>query len=110
MDETTVYRTWDESLAEMAVELLRAEGISARKVADIARSVYPFTMDGLGEIEIVVPEDDAQEALDILAARFSEDDLSEFDGGESEGEHEEERFSRDGYRGGEFGKYDDETE
>lgn len=78
MDETTVYRTWDESLAEMAVDLLRSEGINARKMSDVPRSIYPFTMDGLGEIEVVVPKNDAKEALDILTARFSETDLGEY--------------------------------
>lgn len=72
MHEVTVYRTWDESMAEMALGLLRAEGIEAWKVADVPRSVYPVNVDGLGEIEIVVPEEDAQDALDILAIRFSE--------------------------------------
>ncbi|MHB9028209.1 MAG: putative signal transducing protein [Candidatus Latescibacterota bacterium] len=75
MDDVTVYRTWDESMAEMAIGLLRAEGINAWKVADVPRSVYPVSVDGLGEIEIVVPEDEAQEALDILAVRFSEGEL-----------------------------------
>lgn len=75
MEDITVYRTWDESMAEMAIDLLRSEGIEARKVSDVPRSVYPLTLDGLGEIEIVVPEDEAQEALEILSARFSEDDM-----------------------------------
>ena len=84
MEETTVYRTWDESMAEMALDLLRSEGIEARKVSDVPRSIYPFTMDGLGVIEVVVPEDEAQEALEILAARFSEDDMGIVEEGDSE--------------------------
>jgi len=111
MDETTVYRTWDESMAEMAVDLLRSEGIEARRLSDVPRSVYPFTMDGLGEIEIVVPEDDAQDALDIRAARFSEGDIEDFgeeDPGEDYEEHE--HFDHDRYYGDEFGKYQDEEE
>ncbi len=111
MDETTVYRTWDESMAEMAVDLLRSEGIEARRMSDMSRSIYPFTMDGLGEIEIVVPDDDAQDALDILAARFSEGDIEEL-GDDELGEEfdEHERFDHDRYYGDEFGKYQDEEE
>jgi hypothetical protein len=96
MVETTVYRTWDESFAEMAVDLLRAEGIEARKVADVPRSIYPITMDGLGEIRVVVQEEDAQEALDILAARFSETDLGDYGDEEfKEDEEYNERYSDD---------------
>jgi len=72
MDEVTVYRSWDEPMADMAIGLLRAEGLNARKLTDVARSVHPFTFDGLGEIEIRVPADEAEKAADILAARFSE--------------------------------------
>ncbi len=72
MSEVTVYRTWEESMASMALDLLHAEGIHARRVSVMPRSVYPVSVDGLGEIEIVVSEDEAQEALDILAVRFSE--------------------------------------
>lgn len=100
MDEVTIYRTWEETMADMAVGLLRAEGIRARKLADMPRSVYPVSVDGLGEIEIVVPENEAQDALDILAVRFSEGDpglptdedpdLSDLDDGEPGIDPEEE--------------------
>jgi hypothetical protein len=93
MNETTVYRTWDESFAEMAVDLLRSEGIEARKVADVPRSIYPVTMDGLGEIRVVVPEENSKEALDILAARFSETDFEEY--GEEESDEYGERYEHD---------------
>lgn len=85
MDEVTIFTTWDEPMADMAVGLLEAEGISARKRTDVARSVHPFSVDGLGKIEICVPEEEAERALDIIAARFSEqgitpEDISEIDG------------------------------
>jgi len=84
MEETIVFTTWDEPMADMAVGLLEAEGISARKRTVVARSVHPFSVDGLGEIQICVPEEEAEIALDIIAARFSErgitpEDISEAD-------------------------------
>ena len=79
MDETTVYRTWDESMAEMALGLLQAEGIDARKGYNVPRSIYPITMDGMGEIDIVVPDDEARIALEILAVRFSDDNMAVLD-------------------------------
>ncbi len=86
-------------------------GIEARKVSDVPRSIYPFTMDGLGEIEIVVPEDDAQNALDILAARFSDGDIEDIGEEELAEEFDEhDRFDRDRYYGDEFGKYQDEED
>lgn len=97
MEETTVYRTWDESMAEMALDLLRSEGLEARKTSDMTRSVYPFTMDGLGEIEILVPEDEAKEALEILAARFSEGDMGAIDDDEiSESDFETDDYTEPG--------------
>lgn len=75
MGETTVYRTWDESMANMAVDLLRSEGIDARMISDVPRSIYPFTFDGLGKIQIIVPEENSQDALEILAVRFSDGEV-----------------------------------
>ena len=80
MADVTVYRTWDEPMADMCVGLLRAEGLNPLKVTDIVRSVHPFTVDGLGEIEVRVPEDESVRADEIISARFSEaEDVSNSD-------------------------------
>jgi len=70
-EELSVFKTWDEPIADMAVGLLEQEGIAARKVSNMARSVYPFTFDGLGEIQIWVAIEDAEKAKEILEVRFS---------------------------------------
>lgn len=85
MDDVTVYRTWDEAMADMAAGLLAAEGISARKISPMPRSLFPTTMNGLGEIRIAVPGRDARRAAEILAARFSEGENGD-DGGDNSGE------------------------
>jgi len=72
VSETTVYVTWDEPMADMAVGLLRAEGIRAVKRDSGLRSTYAVTVDGLGEIEVRVPAEDAERAREILEVRFSE--------------------------------------
>ena len=72
MDEVTVFRTYDEPMADMAVDLLKSEGITARKLTNVVKSVLPFTVDGLGIIEIRVPEIDGEKAREIIAVRFSE--------------------------------------
>jgi hypothetical protein len=72
MDDITILRTWDEPTADMAVNLLRNEGITVIKIPDAVRGILAFTLDGLGEIEIRVPENDAERAKEILDVRFSE--------------------------------------
>ena len=74
MKEVVVLETWDEPMADMAVGLLRAEGITAHKRDSGLRSSLALTVDGLGEIEVRVPAEDADRAAEILAARFSETD------------------------------------
>ena len=78
MKNVVVFTTWDEPLADMAMNFLRAEGISAVKTGEVPRSVLPFTIDGLGQIAIRVPEAEAGQAREIIAVRFSEEDLDEF--------------------------------
>ena len=75
MNEVTVYRTWDEPMADMAIDLLKSEGINAVRIADVPRNVLPCTMDGLGEIEVRVSVEDSEKALEILAVRFSEGEI-----------------------------------
>ena len=56
----------------MALDFLRADGIHAISNSAVPRSVLPFTVDGLGEIEIRVPEESAERAVEIIAVRFSD--------------------------------------
>ena len=83
MKEVAVYVTGVEPMADMAVDLLREEGVIARKSAYHPElSSYPF--DSFGDIIVFVPEFAAPQALEILSARFSgmedgetDDDLEE---------------------------------
>jgi hypothetical protein len=70
MKEVTVFVTGVEPMADMAMDLLRAEGIPARKSV-YYRELSNYPLDGLGKVEVTVPETAAQQALDILSARFS---------------------------------------
>jgi len=76
MNDITVFETWDEPMADMALGLLRAEGIQAFKKDSGLRSTYVISVDGLGEIAIRVPEADAERAREILSARFSDYDTA----------------------------------
>ena len=77
MEDVTVFKTWEEPMADMAVDFLRVEGINAIKLSDVPKSVFPFTVDGLGEIEIRVPEEDVEKSIGIIAVRFSEKNISD---------------------------------
>ncbi len=79
MKDVTIFRTWEEPIADMAIDFLKTEGIIAVKVSDVPRSIFPTTMDGIGEIEIRVPEEDVEKAIEIIAVRFSENNISDLD-------------------------------
>lgn len=72
MQDIIVYTTWDEPMADMALGLLKAEGIAAYKRDSGLRSSLAITIDGLGVIELLVPEGDAERACELIEARFSE--------------------------------------
>ena len=72
MKDVVVYSTWDEPIAVMAVDLLVSEDIPAFKRDSGLRSSIVITMDGLGEIDVLVPEEFAERAKEILATRFSD--------------------------------------
>ena len=58
--------TWDDGEAEMIRQLLESYGIPVQMVSDVAHSVYPITLDGLGEVRILVPENKLAEARALL--------------------------------------------
>lgn len=53
--------------AEPIVAALRANGIPARLVGEALGSVYGLTLDGLGEVAVVVPAPYAEAARELLA-------------------------------------------
>ena len=63
---------WNDSEANLVRSLLESYGIPATVSSDVPHSVYPLTVDGLGEIRISVAEDDREEAVRILQAHQAE--------------------------------------
>ncbi|MBZ5637868.1 MAG: DUF2007 domain-containing protein [Acidobacteriia bacterium] len=81
-------RTWSDGEAEIVRHLLEAYGIPCQVVSDVTHMLLPLTVDGLGEIRILVPASSLEEAVGLLAEhrRRGFDPVS---GGEdSEGESE----------------------
>lgn len=54
--------------AEPILAALRASGIPARTVGEALGSVYGLTLDGLGVVAVVVPEEHAEAARELVAA------------------------------------------
>jgi hypothetical protein len=59
-------KTWTDGEAEMVRQLLASYGIPCQVVSDITHAIYPFTVDGLGEIQILVPASSLESARNIL--------------------------------------------
>ncbi|ABC76515.1 putative signal transducing protein [Syntrophus aciditrophicus] len=55
---------------------LKAEGIATRLSYEIAGVLYATTVDGLGEVKILVPETDLERAQKALEQSYKDDDLS----------------------------------
>ncbi len=74
---------WNDGEAELVRHLLDAYGIPCQVVSAVPHSVYPFTVDGLGEIRILVPASRHEEASALLAEHRRKG-LESVPGGEDE--------------------------
>lgn len=74
-----IFSTDRDSVAELVKSTLESYGITAILKQSIAHSVYPFTVDGLGEVKIMVLKADKEKAEEILKENFlnSEDNQEE---------------------------------
>jgi hypothetical protein len=71
-DFKLVHKAWGPSEAEVIKSFLQSHGISCILKGLVVQSVHPFSMDGLGEIKIFVPEKDYAHAKNLLKSRESE--------------------------------------
>ncbi len=65
-DPVTVWEAQGEAEAQTIRAFLEGQGIPAAFRGESARTVYGFTMNGLGKVEIQVPAELADEARDLL--------------------------------------------
>ncbi len=61
-----VRRVWGLSEAEVIKSFLASHGITCIFRGEMVQAVYPITVDGLGEIKIMVAESDYELARDLL--------------------------------------------
>ncbi|MCD6521612.1 DUF2007 domain-containing protein [Candidatus Calescamantes bacterium] len=67
-----VYTAKDEFEANLIKGLLESEGIPCNLITQVPHSVYPFTVDGLAEVQIMVREEDADRAREIIESKEGE--------------------------------------
>ena len=72
----TVYRASGELEAHVIKGLLESNGIPCMLRSDAAFSVHAFTVDGMGEVKVVVLESMAEEARRIVADNIDSEDAS----------------------------------
>jgi len=91
-DTVSIYKAPDENEAYIVKGLLESEGISCLLQANVDQRIFPFTVDGLGEVSILVLENDVERSRKIIeeARRERSEILEEEIGGneleEGEGE------------------------
>ena len=69
-----IFDAQGEGEAALVRGLLATHDIETATTGDSVQSVYPFTMDGLGRVGILVSEKDAEEARRILQERSDDTD------------------------------------
>lgn len=68
MKYVTVYRAWGEAEAQVVRGLLESSGVKCRVREHGPQSIYPVTVNGLAEVQIMVAPEDEAEALAIVNA------------------------------------------
>ncbi|MCC7240342.1 MAG: ribonuclease III [Acidobacteria bacterium] len=63
-----IFRTWSEIEATVVQALLESHGLRAVRTAGPPPGVFPFTVSTLGETRVSVPDDEAEEAMRVIAS------------------------------------------
>jgi hypothetical protein len=70
-----VFKASGMAQAKIITGRLETEGIPTRLKYEAAGTIYAITIDGLGEVRILVPQEDHARALDILERSYDEQEL-----------------------------------
>jgi hypothetical protein len=76
---------WGQAEADVIRSLLESHGITSLFRGRVLQSIYPMTMDGLGEIKIFVTEKDYDTAMAVLAELPKPEEVEEFEKDDEEG-------------------------
>ena len=70
-----VYTASGMTQAKIITGRLETEGVQTRLKYEAAGTIYAITIDGLGEVKILVPSEDVDRAVAILNQSYEEQDL-----------------------------------
>ena len=70
---------WGKAEAAVVMALLESNGISCLTRGRILQDIYPFSVDGLGEIKLYVLEKDYDTARTLLDELPKPDDVEDFE-------------------------------
>lgn len=71
-DLKVIFRTHSDVEASIVRGLLDAHGIPAIVASDVPHSIFPLSVDGLGEVRISVRDEDADDAQRVIASHRTE--------------------------------------
>src|SRR5262245_4827647 len=75
-----VARTQGQLETGQLMSFLESNGIPSMIRGDVARNIYGFTIDGLAAVDVMVPEDQAETARDLIdKVEHGELEISELD-------------------------------
>ena len=61
--------------ANIVVGRLETEGIPTRLKYEAVGAIYAITIDGLGKVDILVPEDYLEKAREVLSRTYDDEDI-----------------------------------
>jgi ribonuclease-3 len=71
-DLVVIFRTHSDIEAQIVRSLLEAHGVMSVISSDVPHSIFPLSVDGLGEVRIAVHPGEAEEAVRIIAGHRTE--------------------------------------
>jgi ribonuclease-3 len=71
-DLVVIFRTHSDIEAQIVRGLLEAHGVMSVMSSDVPHSIFPLSVDGLGEVRIAVHPGEAEEAVRIIAGHRTE--------------------------------------
>jgi hypothetical protein len=76
-DPVVVHSVWNDAEAALLVSYLEAHGIPASTASEVPHSVMPLTVDGIGEVRILVPSTAAERARELVADYLAQGEQEE---------------------------------
>jgi hypothetical protein len=68
-----IHECWSDGEADVIISCLRAHGITAHANSEVPHNILPLAVDGLGKIQVLVAEEDVEQASFILRERVDFD-------------------------------------